>query len=101
MAAKVVVIGAAQLGADLETVAALLTKPELITWQLALNMSRVVHRRTGYLQSTIYHKAHEAGATAPYAGFEEERGGSHAYATRAIEDFNMERYADNVWEPLE
>lgn len=97
MAVRVIVVGLDELTTDLKKLQVLLKNPELITWQLALNMNKVVHIKTGYLKSTIYHKNDVAGADAPYAGYEEERGGTHAYATRAIEDFSMEKYADDVW----
>lgn len=100
MAANVRVIGAKELGISLGEMKQLAENPELITWQLALNMSKVVHRITGYLQGSIYHKGAVAGAKAPYAGYEEERGSPHDYATQAIENFSMERYADGVIKPF-
>ena len=100
MAANVRVIGANELGISLAQRRRLMADPELITWQLALNMSQVVHRVTGYLQSSIYHKGPVAGAKAPYAGIEEERGPDHDYATQAIENFSIEKYADKLVEPL-
>ena len=98
MGTKVIIVGLFELTRDLKKLQVLLKNPELITWQLDLNMNKVVHVRTGYLKSTIYHKRNIAGADAPYAGYEEERGGGHAYATQAIEDFSIEKYADEVWE---
>lgn len=102
MATKVIVIGANELAADFEKVRRLIEdEPELITRQLADSMRKFVHVQTGYLKSTIYHKGLVAGADAGYAGYEADRGGAHDYAERAIEDFDLDRYADKVTEPLE
>lgn len=93
-------IGFDILERDLREVEKLLEKPELITEELDALMNKFAHVQTGYLKSTIYHKGNVAGADAPYAGYEEERGGDHAYATRAIEAWSIEKFADKVWKPL-
>lgn len=67
-----------------------------ITFELAKGMKEVVHVDTGYLKSTIYSNKNKAGAKAPYAGYEEERGNSHAFATRAIENFDIRKYANKL-----
>src|SRR3990172_153091 len=101
MPTKVHVVGAAELGADLEKMRRLIEEdPELITGQLDESMSKFVHIVTGYLKSTIYHKGLIAGADAPYAGYEADRGGDHDFAQQAIDDFDMDRYADRVTEPF-
>lgn len=68
----------------------------LVTKVLAAEMRKVAHVHTGYLKSTIYYKGNVAGAKAPYAGYEELRGGSHALATIAIQSFNTGKYLDEV-----
>lgn len=93
-------IGFDLLEKDLKEVAELLKHPEIITEELDAQMNNFVHQITGYLKSTIYHTNHIAGADAPYAGFEEERGGGHAYATRAIEAWSIEKFGDRVMGPL-
>jgi len=101
MPTKVHVVGAAELGADLEKMRRLIAEtPELITGQLDTSMNKFVHVITGYLKSTIYHKGLIAGADAPYAGYEADRGGDHDFAQQAIDDFDMDRYADRVTEPF-
>lgn len=100
MAAKVIIIGLEDLVRDISEMQRLMENPERVTKRLAASMRKFVHVRTGFLKSTIYHKGNVAGAKAPYAGIEEERGGPHAYATRAIKDFNMDRYADEIVEPF-
>lgn len=94
------VIGAKELADDIETMRKLLEKPELITKQLDRSMTRFAPVRTGHLKSTTYHKENIAGAKADYAGWVEEMGGEYAYATDAIKDFNMDKYADQVVEPF-
>lgn len=71
-----------------------------ITDSLAEGMRKVVHIDTGYLKSTIYSDTNMAGAKARYAGFEEERGGSHSFATKAIDGFDVEAYIDYLVEPF-
>jgi hypothetical protein len=73
---------------------------ELVTKPLADLMRDYVHVDTGYLKSTIYHDGPIAGADAPYAGYEDDRGGSHAYGAQAIEAFGLEAYADIVVRPF-
>jgi hypothetical protein len=72
---------------------------ELITKPLANLMRDYVHIDTSYLKGTIYHDGPIAGASAPYAGYEDDRGGSHAYGAQAIEAFGLEAYADVVVRP--
>jgi hypothetical protein len=93
-------IGFDKLGRDLQKVIENIGDVEIITAELDALMKKFVHVDTGYLKSTIYHKGNVAGADAPYAGDEEERGGEHAFATRAIEAFNLKDFADGVWAPL-
>jgi hypothetical protein len=100
MADRVIVIGAKELGSDLEKVEKLLENPELITKQLDRSMNRFSPYRTGHLKSSIYHKGNIAGAKADYAGWVELMGHKYAYATEAIEDFNVNKYADQIMEPL-
>lgn len=94
------VIGLTPLIADLQTMHKLQQDPKLITRPLARAMTSCVHVDSGYLRSTIYYQNNVAGARAPYAGTEEERGGSHAYATRAIDSFNEGKYLDIIVEPF-
>lgn len=94
------VIGLTPLIADLQTTHRLLKDPELVTRPLARAMVTYVHVHTGYLRSTIFHKGNVAGALAPYAGIEEDRGGDHAFASRAIKNFNEGAYLDLVLEPF-
>jgi hypothetical protein len=94
------VIGARELGDALEKIAKLLDEPELITKQLERSMSEFAPVRTGHLKSSIYHKNDVAGAKADYAGWVEEMGDKYAYGTRAIEDFDIKKYADQVVEPF-
>lgn len=101
MPARVIVIGANELADDFEKVRRLIEdEPELITRQLDDSMRTFVHVQSGYLKSTIYHKRLEAGASAGYAGYEADRGGAHDFAERAIDDFDIEQYADQVTEPI-
>lgn len=93
-------VGFDELDRDLRRVIQNIGDIEIITKQLDALMKKFVHVESGYLKSTIYYRKNVAGADAPYAGTEEERGGEHAYATRAIEAFNLKQYADKVWEPL-
>jgi hypothetical protein len=101
LAASVRVIGAKELAIDFETMRRLIEEdPELITGQLADSMRKFVHVKSGHLKSTIYHKGLVAGADAGYAGYEADRGGEHDFAEQAIEDFDIEKYADKVVEPF-
>ena len=100
MADDVKTIGFDLLANDIEQVRRLLQEPELITAALHASMSKFVHVETGRLKKSLYHKGNIAGAKAPYAGDEEEREGDHAYATRAIKAFDVDKYADEVLGPL-
>jgi hypothetical protein len=95
------VIGAEALGDDLEKILKLLDEPELITKQLDRLMMEFAPVRTGHLKSSIYHKNDVAGAKADYAGWVElMRSKKYAYATQAIQDFDMNKYADQIVEPF-
>ena len=94
------VIGADKLAVDIKTMRKLVKNPELVTRQLDKAMHRHAPEDTGHLKSTIYHKGNVAGARADYAGWVEEMDKPYAYATEAIEDFNMNKYADQVVEPF-
>lgn len=94
------VLGARELAVDMETMRELIEDPELVTKELDRLMTKFVAVRTGHLQSTIYHKGNVAGAQADYAGWVEEMGDEYAYATRAIEGFNVNKYADQIVEPF-
>ena len=91
--------GFKKLAEDTEQVRKLLQKPELITIALHSSMTKFVHVDTGDLRKSLFFKDNIAGSKLPYAGFEEEREGSHAYATRAIEAFDINKYANEVTEP--
>lgn len=66
-------------------------QPAIFAKKLADLMQRYVHVKTGYLRSTIYYYGDKAGATAPYAGYEAERGGSHDFVSRAIDALDIDR----------
>ena len=101
MASKVYIIGLPDLTGALEEMQRIIKEePELITAQLADSMRKFAHERTGHLLETIYHKGLTAGASASYAGHEADRGGDHDFAQRAIDDFDMERYSDNIVAPF-
>lgn len=101
MATKVIVIGANELAGDFEEMARIIKEePELITSQLDESMVKFAHVLTGYLRGSIYHKGPVAGADAPYAGYEDDRGGGHDFAEQAINDFDLRKYADKVVEPF-
>ena len=101
------IIGAAELEGAIGEILERLDDLEFITQPLAEGMRRVVHIQTGYLQSTIYHTQAIAGADAPYAGFEADRGDilaagkrGHDYAQRSIDDFDADAYFDKIVEPF-
>lgn len=98
MAVKVV--GAKELGDALEKIGKLIENPELVTEQLDRSMNKFAPVRTGHLKSSTYHKENIAGAKADYAGWVEEMGKPYAYATEAIEDFNVNKFADQLVEPF-
>jgi hypothetical protein len=100
MAANLRIIGARELAGDIEQMRDLIPQQEPNTKQLAALMTKYVHVKTGFLRSTIYHKHNIAGATAPYAGYEADRGGEHDFAARAIKAFNLDSYADRITEPF-
>lgn len=92
--------GLPELNKALAEIARNIKKPDLVTIPLERSMTKFVHVDSGYLKSTIYHKAWIAGADAPYAGVEADRGGEHDYAERAIEDFDIDAYLDSLVEPF-
>ena len=73
---------------------------EIITKALAEGMRQYVHVDTEYLKSTIDYQGNVAYADTIYAGVEADRGGSHDYATQAVDSFDIESYADEVVEPF-
>lgn len=96
--ASVEIRGLDELSQVLGEIIKRLNNPELVTEPLALGMETYVHRVTGHLASTIEYEGNFAGATAPYAGVESDRGGSHDYASQAIEAFDLEGWADKIVE---
>lgn len=78
----------------LKNVSEALEDTSLITEDLAEGMRRYAHVATGYLRSTVYHEEAIAGASAPYAGFEADRGGEHDFAQKAVDAFKIDEYAD-------
>ena len=94
------VIGLKELQEALAKIKANIDNVEIITRPLADLMRDYVHVDTGYLQSTIFYSGNVAGASAPYAGYEADRGGDHDYAELAVEAFDIEAYADYVVEPF-
>lgn len=97
---SVLVIGNDKLSKDLDKVFTNIKDTKEIAKELDSLMNDYVHVLTGYLKSSIYHKTNVAGAKAPYAGFEEERGESHEYATKAIDAFDVNKYIDRVISPF-
>jgi hypothetical protein len=94
------IIGLVEMRADFAEIIKNIGDVEIITKELADLMSQYVHVDTGYLRSSIYYAGNSAGASAEYAGFEDDRGGSHAYGTRAAEDIDIEKWADYVVRPF-
>jgi hypothetical protein len=94
------VIGERELSLALETIQALIEDPELITKRLDELMVKYAPVRTGYLKGSTFHRRNIAGASAPYAGWVEEMGHEFAYATEAIQKFNMRQYANEVVKPF-
>ena len=82
---------------ELDDLRVKITDLKPITAELARLMTVYVHVRSGYLRSTISHEAGRAIAMAGYAEVEEERGGEHAFAAKATEAFDPEKYADHIW----
>lgn len=98
MAAKV--IGARKLQRALTGVLQNIGDMSAITKRLEVDMTKYAHVDTGYMRGTIYHKRNIAGADAPYAGFEADRGKEHDFAQRAIDAFPVEEYFDEIVEPF-
>lgn len=94
------ILGLEELKRALQEILERLQDRRQVTKPLADRMEDYVHRDTGYLASTIFWNDEIAGATAPYAGIEEERGGGHAYGSKAIQNFNIDAYSDTVVEPF-
>jgi len=97
---KFVIIGAKEAADALEDVAKNLDDISTVLDELMSGMRKYVHIQTGYLRDSIYKKKDHAGASAPYAGYEADRGGEHDFAQRAIDAFNLEKYADHAVEPF-
>lgn len=100
MGHRVVVKGVRQLEAALAKIAARAKDVRPVTEELAGGMHKYVPVVTGYLKSTIYYKRNVAGASAPYAGYVAEMGGSRDYPQRAMDAFDFDKYADHVVEPF-
>jgi hypothetical protein len=94
------VIGLKELQEALAKIKANLENMEIATKSLADSMREYVHVDTEYLKSTIGYSGNIAHADTPYAGAEADRGGSHDYATLAVDAFDIESYADSVVEPF-
>lgn len=98
MAVKI--IGAEKLHEALWAMIRRIEDYSLITKQLARYMAIYAHVDTGYMKSTIYYKRNIAGASAPYAGFEADRGGEHDFAQKAIDAFRVDAYLGEIVEPF-
>ncbi|KKN57470.1 hypothetical protein LCGC14_0561820 [marine sediment metagenome] len=94
------IIGARQLQRALAEVLQNIGDVSLVTSRLVIDMTKYAHIATGFLRGSIYHKDNIAGAKAPYAGFEADRGGLHDYAQRAINVFPVENYFDEIVRPF-
>ena len=94
------IIGLDKLERDLAQVVENIGDLKLITEPLIRLQKKYAHVDTGYMRRNIYHKAYGTEATAPYAGYEGDRGGSHDFAQRAINSFDFGKYADQIMEPL-
>lgn len=94
------IIGLDEIQEALAKIKANLDNLEIITRPLADLMRQYVHVDSGDLQASIDFQGAIAYAETDYAGFEADRGGSHDYATLAIESFDMEAYADEIVEPF-
>lgn len=94
------IIGLDELSNAVQQILENLKDPEPVTKRLDTAMHKYAHVRTGMLRGSIYHKENVAGAGAPYAGYEADRGGAHDYAQRAIDAFPTEEYFNEVVEPF-
>lgn len=94
------VIGADEIAVALKAISFNLDDLKLITTPLMRLMKTYAHVDTGYMRKNIYHRNYGLEAIAPYAGYEEERGGSHAFGTRAIEDFDVDKWANSIVKPF-
>jgi hypothetical protein len=108
VANRVIVIGLDECMEALGDVANLIEDiPDIVPIMLEEDMLKFVHILNGYLSSTIYHKHGFAGASAPYAGYEADRGDKlaggrtgHDFAQRAIDAFDVEKLADRIVDPF-
>lgn len=94
------IIGARALHGALVEMTSRVHDKSLITKRLDVGMREYAHVVTGYMRSTVYHDEMIAGADASYAGSEADRGGAHDYAQRAIDNFPVEDYFDELVEPF-
>jgi hypothetical protein len=94
------IIGLNELNKAFTEIKANIENVEIVTSALADLMRQYVHVISGDLQASVGYQESIAYADTVYAGIEEERGGSHAYGTQAIESFDVESYADKVVEPF-
>ncbi len=94
--AKIKITGDKALSRSFDAMRDHIKNTEPVAKALAQYMRQYVHVRTGYLRSTIYHRPNLAGAKSDYAGYEAERGGSHAYDLQAIESTKLDLYADRI-----
>jgi hypothetical protein len=93
-------IGAKEIQKALEEILKNIKDAEIVTRPLANLMKDYVHVDSSYLKSTIYYDGPIAGASASYAGYEADRGGSHDFPALAMGAFNIEEYADTVVRPF-
>lgn len=94
------IIGLSEIQEALAQIKANIEAVEIVTRSLADLMRDYAHIDTGYLQSTIDYSGNVAFAETDYAGTEADRGGDHDYAQGAIDNFDMEGFADEVTEPF-
>ena len=94
------IIGARELHAVLIDILQNIGDLTFVTKRLAKDMTKFAHVDTGYMKGTIYHTFDIAGADAPYAGFEADRGGSHDFAQRAINAFPVDEYFNEIVRPF-
>jgi hypothetical protein len=97
---KITITGDKDIIIALEGIRRRTLDPEEAAAPLAESMRRYAHVMTGYLRDSIYHEGNFAVASAPYAEYEADRGGDHDFAGQAVDDFNMERFADRIVEPF-
>ena len=88
------IIGADKVGAALGDLADRVNDQEIVTSRLATGMRQYAHVLTGTLRDSIGFSGNVAFADAPYAGYEADRGGDHAFDELAIDNLDMEELAD-------